>query len=121
MSLKKRAFLVWQLTSGRKDDEEPSASYAQCDELTVVGLGRSLRAIRQSAHSASPLVSYLISGHLRVVQALTAITLQCDVSVSEHGVDEIVHSRLLELAAMPCLATERSGALDFLLQEVRDV
>ena len=55
------------------------------------------------------------------MQALAAIALQRDISVSEHGVDEVVHSRLLELAAMPCLATERSGALDFLLQEVRDV
>lgn len=54
------------------------------------------------------------------MQALSALTIERDVRVAKDGVDELVHGRLFELAALAGRAGKASGTLDFLLQEFVD-
>lgn len=64
--------------------------------------------------------THLVSGNLRVVKALSAVAVERDVRVAEYGIDELVHGRFLELAALAGRAGKASGTLHFLLEELVD-
>lgn len=55
------------------------------------------------------------------MQAFASLARQRNVAISEHLVNEVVHRRLLELAPLPRLATERRWAPDRLFEEVADI
>jgi hypothetical protein len=66
-------------------------------------------------------MTYNVPWNLRVMKALSALTLKCNVTVSEDTVDEVIHGRFLKFAACSCFAAECGRALDFLLQKITDV
>lgn len=55
------------------------------------------------------------------MQAFTALTIKGDAVITENVIDELVHCRLLERAALACRARKCRRALDLFRQEIVDV
>lgn len=55
------------------------------------------------------------------MQALSSLTFQCDITVAEDAVDEVVHRRLFKLTATSRFTTKRRRTFDFLRQEITNI
>ena len=66
-------------------------------------------------------MAYTITRHLRIVQAFSSLTVECNVRVSKDIIDQRVHRWFFEPAPLARLAAKRSGSSDFFDEEVRNI